>query len=101
MATKDPLLDRLVIINDDATTPKGNPLPQAGLEAKVIGKTLNGRQYQLECDGTLINLPMADFTLVTVDSSQLHLLGKKSALVIRCCYRCWTALRVLVQVTFL
>ena len=49
MATKDPLLDRLVIINDDATTPKGNPLPQAGLEAKVIGKTLNGRQYQLEC----------------------------------------------------
>ena len=70
MATKDPLLDRLVIINDDATTPKGNPLPQAGLEAKVIGKTLNGRQYQLECDGTLINLPMADFTLVTVDSSE-------------------------------
>ena len=70
MATKDPLLDRLVIINDDATTPKGNPLPQAGLEAKVIGKTLNGRQYQLECEGALINLPMADFTLVTVDSAE-------------------------------
>lgn len=70
MATKDPLLDRLVTINDDATTPKGNPHPQAGKQAKVIGKTPNGRQYQLDCEGTLINLPMADFSLVKADSAE-------------------------------
>lgn len=70
MATKDPLLDRLVTINDDATTPKGNPHPQAGKQAKVIGKTPNGRQYQLDCEGTLINLPMADFSLVKADNTE-------------------------------
>ena len=70
MATKDPLLDRLVTINDDATTGKGRPHPQAGLQAKVIGKTPNGRQYQLDCEGTLINLPMADFSLVKADSAE-------------------------------
>lgn len=70
MATKDPLLDRLVTINDDATTGKGRPHPQAGLQAKVIGKTPNGRQYQLDCEGTLINLPMADFCLVKADSAE-------------------------------
>lgn len=70
MATKDPLLDRLVTINDDATTGKGRPHPQAGLQAKVIGKTPNGRQYQLDCEGTLINLPMADFSLVKADNAE-------------------------------
>ena len=70
MATKDPLLDRLVTINDDATTGKGRPHPQAGLQAKVIGKTPNGRQYQLDCEGTLIVLPMADFSLVKTDSTE-------------------------------
>lgn len=70
MATKDPLLERLVTINDDATTGKGRPHPQAGLQAKVIGKTPNGRQYQLDCEGTLINLPMADFCLVKADSAE-------------------------------
>ena len=67
MATKDPLIDREVVINQDATTTKGHPLPQAGLKAKVVGKTPNGRQYQLDCDGALVNLPMADFTLLTLD----------------------------------
>lgn len=70
MATKDPLLDRLVTINDDVTTGKGRPHPQAGLQAKVIGKTPNGRQYQLDCEGTLINLPMADFSLVEADNTE-------------------------------
>lgn len=67
MATKDPLIDREVVINHDATTHKGHPLPQAGLKATVVGKTPNGRQYQLDCDGTLVNLPMSDFTLMTLD----------------------------------
>lgn len=67
MATKDPLIDREVVINQDATTNKGHPLPQAGLKAKVVGKTPNGRQYQLDCAGALINLPMSDFTLLTLD----------------------------------
>ncbi|MEG2976035.1 MAG: ParB/RepB/Spo0J family partition protein [Comamonas sp.] len=68
MATqKDPLIDRLVTINSDATTTKGLPLAQAGQKAKVIGKTPTGRQYQLDCDGTLVNLPMSDFVLVTID----------------------------------
>lgn len=67
MATKDPLIDREVVINHDATTHKGHPLPQAGLKAKVVGKTPNGRQYQLDCDGSLVNLPMSDFTLMTLD----------------------------------
>ena len=68
MATqKDPLIDRLVTINSDATTAKGHPLAQAGQQAKVIGKTPTGRQYQLDCDGTLVNLPMSDFVLVTLD----------------------------------
>lgn len=67
MATKDPLIDREVVINHDATTHKGHPLPQAGLKATVVGKTPNGRQYQLDCDGTLVNLPMSDFTLLTLD----------------------------------
>ena len=64
---KDPLIDREVTINDDATTSKGLPLPQAGMKAKVVGKTPNGRQYQLDCAGALLTLPMADFTLVTID----------------------------------
>lgn len=67
MATKDPLIDREVVINHDATTNKGHPLPQAGLKARVVGKTPNGRQYQLDCDGALVTLPMADFTLLTLD----------------------------------
>lgn len=67
MATKDPLIDREVVINHDATTNKGHPLPQAGLKAKVVGKTPNGRQYQLDCEGALVTLPMADFTLMTLD----------------------------------
>lgn len=68
MATqKDPLIDRQVTINSDATTAKGLPLPQAGKQAKIIGKTPTGRQYQLDCDGALLNLPMSDFVLVTLD----------------------------------
>lgn len=74
MATKqDPLLGRKVIIHTDATTHKGHPHPQAGLEALVIDKTPGGRQYQLDCAGTLVTLPMADFTLSTIDSAQPQL----------------------------
>lgn len=70
---KDPLLQRTVTINTDATTNKGMPHPQAGQEALIVGKTPGGRQYQLDCGGTLVTLPMADFTLITPDSAQPQL----------------------------
>ncbi|MFD2754256.1 ParB/RepB/Spo0J family partition protein [Comamonas terrae] len=70
---KDPLLKRMVTINADATTNKGAPHPQAGLKALVVGKTPGGRQYQLDCDGTLVTLPMADFTLITLDGAEPQL----------------------------
>lgn len=64
MATKDPLIGRPVRINADATTLKGKPHPNAGMEGTVAGKTPGGRQYQVKVGEELINLPMADFTVV-------------------------------------
>lgn len=61
---KDPLIGRAVRINDDATGPKGKPHPLAGLDALVDGKTLNGRQYQVLCNGQILNLPMDQFTVI-------------------------------------
>ena len=65
MATKDPLIGREARVNDDATTLKGGKAhPQAGMQGRIVGKTPGGRQYQLQCGDALINLPMADFTLL-------------------------------------
>ncbi|MCI5068453.1 ParB/RepB/Spo0J family partition protein [Acidovorax sp.] len=65
MATKDPLIGREARVNDDATTLKGGKThPQAGMQGRIVGKTPGGRQYQLQCGDALINLPMADFTLL-------------------------------------
>lgn len=70
MATKDPLIGREARINIDATTLKGGkPHPQAGLQATITGKTPGGRQYQLQCGDTLVNLPMADFTVLGADAA--------------------------------
>ncbi len=70
MATKDPLIGREARVNDDATTLRGKPHPQAGMQGLITGKTPGGRQYQLQCGDVLINLPMADFTVVGADAAQ-------------------------------
>jgi ParB/RepB/Spo0J family partition protein len=64
MATKDPLIGRLVRVNSDATTLKGRPHPNAGEEGTVQDKTPGGRQYQVLIGDTLANLPMSDFTVI-------------------------------------
>ena len=65
MATKDPLIGRKARVNIDATSLKGGkPHPQAGMLGTITGKTPGGRQYQLQCGDTLVNLPMADFSVL-------------------------------------
>lgn len=70
MATKDPIIGREARINEDATTLRGGkPHPQAGMSGRVVSKTPGGRQYQLQCGDVLINLPMADFTVLGTEES--------------------------------
>lgn len=56
--TKDPLIQREVVISAEATGKGGKPHPQAGQRGKVIGKTPGGRQYQIAVGDSLVNLPM-------------------------------------------
>lgn len=71
MATKDPIIGREARVNDDATTLKGGkPHPQAGMQGRIIGKTPGGRQYQLQCGDVMVNLPMADFTVIGSEVAQ-------------------------------
>jgi ParB/RepB/Spo0J family partition protein len=65
----DPLMGRTVTISPTATTLRGKPLPQAGHEAIIIGKTTNGRQYMLDCQGTLVTIPMSDFAVLPLGDS--------------------------------
>lgn len=65
----DALIKRHVRINDDATTGKGKPLPEAGKMGKIIGRTPGGKQYQVEVGDTLINLTMDSFTVLDHDPS--------------------------------
>ena len=62
--SKDPLIDRDVVISADATGKGGKPHPQAGQRGKVIGKTPGGRQYQIAVGDSLVNLPMDAFEVV-------------------------------------
>ena len=72
MTTKDPLIGRQARVNDDALALKtGKPHPQAGMQGTITGKTPGGRQYQLQCGDTLVNLPMADFTVLDADAPSL------------------------------
>jgi ParB/RepB/Spo0J family partition protein len=64
VANKDPLIGHRVRVNDDATTIKGKPHPNAGMKGTVASKTPGGRQYQLQVGDELVNLPMADFTVI-------------------------------------
>jgi len=74
MATKDPLIGREARINIDATTLKGGkPHPQAGMQGTITGKTPGGRQYQMQCGDVLVNLPMADFTVIDADAADTPL----------------------------
>ena len=65
--TKDPLIDREVIISTEATGKGGRPHPQAGLRGKVIGKTPGGRQYQIAVGDHLVNLPMDAFEVAQAE----------------------------------
>ena len=62
--SKDPLIDRDVVISIEATGKGGKPHPQAGQRGKVIGKTPGGRQYQIAVGDSLVNLPMDAFDVV-------------------------------------
>jgi len=62
--SKDPLIDRDVVISAEATGRGGKPHPQAGQRGKVIGKTPGGRQYQIAVGDSLVNLPMDAFEVV-------------------------------------
>ncbi len=74
MATKDPLIGREARVNIDATTLKGGkPHPQAGMQGTITGKTPGGRQYQLQCGDVLVNLPMADFSVLDADAADAPL----------------------------
>ncbi|SFF15161.1 ParB/RepB/Spo0J family partition protein [Paracidovorax wautersii] len=70
MAAKktDPLIKRHIRINDDATTPKGQPLPEAGQMGKILGRTPSGRQYQVEVNDRVINLTLDAFTVIQRES---------------------------------
>ncbi|WP_333907134.1 ParB/RepB/Spo0J family partition protein [Delftia acidovorans] len=65
--TKDPLIQREVVISPEATGKGGKPHPQAGQRGKVIGKTPGGRQYQLAVGDSLVNLPMDAFEVVQAE----------------------------------
>lgn len=66
MATKktDPLIKRHIRVNDDATTTKGQPLPEAGQMGKILGRTPGGKQYQVEVNDRVINLTLDSFTVI-------------------------------------
>lgn len=65
--TKDPLIQREVVISPEATGKGGKPHPQAGQRGKVIGKTPGGRQYQIAVGDSLVNLPMDAFEVVQAE----------------------------------
>jgi ParB/RepB/Spo0J family partition protein len=65
--SKDPLIDRDVVISAEATGKGGKPHPQAGQRGKVIGKTPGGRQYQIAVGDSLVNLPMDAFEVVQAE----------------------------------
>ncbi|MEQ6306662.1 ParB/RepB/Spo0J family partition protein [Delftia acidovorans] len=65
--TKDPLIQREVVISAEATGKGGKPHPQAGQRGKVIGKTPGGRQYQIAVGDSLVNLPMDAFEVVQAE----------------------------------
>ncbi|WP_373807296.1 ParB/RepB/Spo0J family partition protein [Delftia acidovorans] len=65
--TKDPLIQREVVISLEATGKGGKPHPQAGQRGKVIGKTPGGRQYQIAVGDSLVNLPMDAFEVVQAE----------------------------------
>jgi ParB/RepB/Spo0J family partition protein len=65
--TKDPLIQREVVVSPEATGKGGKPHPQAGQRGKVIGKTPGGRQYQIAVGDSLVNLPMDAFEVVGVE----------------------------------
>lgn len=65
--TKDPLIQREVVISTEATGKGGKPHPQAGQRGKVIGKTPGGRQYQIAVGDSLVNLPMDAFEVVQAE----------------------------------
>lgn len=62
--TKDPLIQREVVISLEAPGKGGKPHPQAGQRGKVIGKTPGGRQYQIAVGDSLVNLPMDAFEVL-------------------------------------
>lgn len=64
MARTDPLINREVIVSQDATVKGGRPHPQAGHHGTITAKTPNGRQYQVRVGDMLINLPLDDFDVV-------------------------------------
>lgn len=65
--TKDPLIQREVVISLEATGKGGKPHPQAGQRGKVIGKTPGGRQYQIAVGDSLVNLPMDAFEVLQAE----------------------------------
>lgn len=65
--SKDPLIQREVVISAEATGKGGKPHPQAGQRGKVIGKTPGGRQYQIAVGDSLVNLPMDAFEVVQAE----------------------------------
>lgn len=68
MANKDPLAGRAVLVAMDATTGKGRPHPQAGQTGAIVGRTVGGRQYQVQVGDALINLPMDAFAVLGVQT---------------------------------
>lgn len=60
----DALIKRNVRINHDATTLKGQPLPEAGKTGKVIDRTPGGKQYQVEVGDRIVNLTMDSFEVL-------------------------------------
>lgn len=66
MASKktDPLIKRHIRVNDDATTGKGQPLPEAGQLGKILGRTPGGKQYQVEVGDRIVNLTLDSFTVI-------------------------------------
>ncbi|PIF38644.1 ParB/RepB/Spo0J family partition protein [Delftia sp. 60] len=65
--SKDPLIQREVVISAEATGKGGKPHAQAGQRGKVIGKTPGGRQYQIAVGDSLVNLPMDAFEVLQAE----------------------------------
>lgn len=69
MSKQDPLIGHQVRVLADATTLKGHPHPHAGQHGTVQGRTIGGRQYQVQMGDAIVNLPLDSFEVIGADNA--------------------------------